>query len=87
MCNILHHFSEETNRAILKKVHAALRPGGSVGIFDIETPEECRAARDRRRRLRALLPHHLEPRPAIAAATTRPGSTAAGFRVREPSAA
>jgi SAM-dependent methyltransferase len=39
LCNILHHFPIETNRAILRKVHAALRPGGVVGIFDIETPE------------------------------------------------
>jgi SAM-dependent methyltransferase len=39
LCNILHHFPVETNRAILRKVHAALRPGGVVGIFDLETPE------------------------------------------------
>ncbi len=39
LCNILHHFSQETNLAILEKAHAALRPGGSVGIFDIEAPE------------------------------------------------
>jgi len=38
LCNILHHFRAETNLAILKKVHAALRPGATIGIFDIEAP-------------------------------------------------
>ncbi|HEY3450647.1 MAG TPA: class I SAM-dependent methyltransferase [Myxococcales bacterium] len=39
LCNILHHFSAATNADILRRVHAALAPGGSVGIFDIEAPE------------------------------------------------
>jgi 2-polyprenyl-3-methyl-5-hydroxy-6-metoxy-1,4-benzoquinol methylase len=37
-CNILHHFPAATNRAVLSKIKGALRPGGVVGIFDIETP-------------------------------------------------
>jgi hypothetical protein len=39
LCNILHHFSPETNRDILRRAHAALKPGGTLAIFDIETPE------------------------------------------------
>jgi len=39
LCNILHHFPEETILAILNKSLAALKPGGIVGIFDIEAPE------------------------------------------------
>src|SRR5262249_43318988 len=38
LCNILHHFSADVNRNILRRVHTALKPGGTVGIFDIETP-------------------------------------------------
>src|SRR5262249_58765995 len=37
MCNILHHFSADTNRGILARVHAALKPAGTAAIFDIET--------------------------------------------------
>ena len=40
LSNILHHFSAETNRAILRRVHQALKPGGAVSIFEIETPPE-----------------------------------------------
>jgi O-methyltransferase domain len=40
LCNILHHFSEAENRAILGRAHAALRAGATIGIFEIETPEE-----------------------------------------------
>jgi SAM-dependent methyltransferase len=38
LCNILHHSSAGANRDILRRVHAALKRGGTVGIFDIETP-------------------------------------------------
>jgi SAM-dependent methyltransferase len=38
LSNILHHFPAETNRDVLRRVHAALRPGGTIGVFDIETP-------------------------------------------------
>ncbi len=38
LANILHHFSPEVNRAILGRALKALRPGGSIGIFDIEAP-------------------------------------------------
>jgi hypothetical protein len=38
LCNILHHFSPKANVDILRRVHAALRSGGTVGIFEIETP-------------------------------------------------
>jgi SAM-dependent methyltransferase len=43
LCNILHHFPIETNQAILRKVYAALKPGGVVGIFDIETSDPAAA--------------------------------------------
>jgi len=38
LCNILHHFAPETNVDILRRARAALRPGGTIGIFDIEPP-------------------------------------------------
>ncbi len=38
LANILHHFDPDTNRAILGRARRALRPGGSIGIFDIEAP-------------------------------------------------
>ena len=38
LANILHHFDEETNRAILGRARRALRRGGTIGIFDIEAP-------------------------------------------------
>ncbi len=40
LCNILHHFSAETNGEVLRRVHDALKPGGAVSIFEIESPEE-----------------------------------------------
>jgi ubiquinone/menaquinone biosynthesis C-methylase UbiE len=40
LCNILHHFPAETNKLILQRVRRALKPGGTVGIFDIETPAD-----------------------------------------------
>jgi len=38
LANILHHFSPATNREILLRAKRALKPGGSIGIFDIEAP-------------------------------------------------
>ena len=38
LANILHHFSPEVNRGILGRAKRALKPGGSIGIFDIEAP-------------------------------------------------
>ena len=38
LSNILHHFSPEVNRQILSRAKRSLRPGGSIGIFDIEAP-------------------------------------------------
>ena len=38
LANILHHFSPEENRLILSRAKRALKPGGSIGIFDIEAP-------------------------------------------------
>jgi 2-polyprenyl-3-methyl-5-hydroxy-6-metoxy-1,4-benzoquinol methylase len=32
--NLLHHYDLETNRKLLNKAHAALKPGGKVAIFD-----------------------------------------------------
>jgi ubiquinone/menaquinone biosynthesis C-methylase UbiE len=34
MTNFLHHFDPATNRGLLKKVHAALNPGGQVVILE-----------------------------------------------------
>lgn len=39
LCNILHHFDPSTNAATLARIRRAMRPGGVVGIFDIEAPE------------------------------------------------
>lgn len=36
LANILHHFSPDVNREILARARRALKPGGSIGIFDIE---------------------------------------------------
>jgi hypothetical protein len=44
LCNILHHFSSAENQQILARVRRSLRPGASVGIFDIETPEDAAKA-------------------------------------------
>lgn len=38
LANILHHFSPSVNREILARARRALKPGGSIGIFDIEAP-------------------------------------------------
>jgi SAM-dependent methyltransferase len=38
LANILHHFSRTVNLEILGRAKRALRPGGSIGIFDIEAP-------------------------------------------------
>lgn len=38
LANILHHFSPAANRGILERAKRALRPGGSLAIFDIEAP-------------------------------------------------
>lgn len=40
LCNILHHFSADTNAAVLARLRRAMRSGGSVAIFDIETPAD-----------------------------------------------
>jgi ubiquinone/menaquinone biosynthesis C-methylase UbiE len=34
MVNLVHHFDLDTNRKLLQKAHAALKPGGQVAIFD-----------------------------------------------------
>lgn len=39
LCNILHHFPAQENVAILRRVRQAMNPGGSIGIFEIETPK------------------------------------------------
>jgi 2-polyprenyl-3-methyl-5-hydroxy-6-metoxy-1,4-benzoquinol methylase len=36
LCNILHHFSVDANKDILRRVHSALRPGGTLAVFDVE---------------------------------------------------
>ncbi len=41
LCNILHHFPASENVEILKHLRKAMKPGGAVGIFDIETPSEA----------------------------------------------
>jgi SAM-dependent methyltransferase len=40
LSNILHHFTPDVNRGILDRARRALRPSGSIGIFDIEAPAE-----------------------------------------------
>lgn len=40
LCNILHHFPATENVETLKRVRKAMKPGGSVGIFEIETPDD-----------------------------------------------
>ncbi len=41
LCNILHHFPEEENIAVITRLRRAMRSGGSVAIFDIETPDDA----------------------------------------------
>jgi SAM-dependent methyltransferase len=38
LANILHHFEPGVNRDILSRARRALKPGGSMAIFDIEAP-------------------------------------------------
>lgn len=38
LANILHHFDPATNLQILSRAKRALRPGGVIGLFDIEAP-------------------------------------------------
>lgn len=40
LANILHHFAPSVNRDILGRARRALKPGGSIGIFDIEAPRK-----------------------------------------------
>jgi hypothetical protein len=40
LCNILHHFSAEENLETLKRLRRSMTKGASVGIFEIETPED-----------------------------------------------
>lgn len=39
LCNILHHFSADQNRAVLARVRRSMAPDGTVAIFEIETPD------------------------------------------------
>jgi len=41
--NFMHHFSHETNTQLLRKVHAALRPGGEVVILEF-VPDDDRVS-------------------------------------------
>jgi ubiquinone/menaquinone biosynthesis C-methylase UbiE len=43
LTNFLHHFDSQTNVALLKKAHAALKPGGQVLILDF-VPNEDRVS-------------------------------------------
>jgi 2-polyprenyl-3-methyl-5-hydroxy-6-metoxy-1,4-benzoquinol methylase len=36
MFNFLHHFSEDTVRSLIRRAHAALKPDGTVAIWEIE---------------------------------------------------
>jgi hypothetical protein len=38
LCNVLHHFSEAQNRAVLARVRSSMAAQGTVAIFEIETP-------------------------------------------------
>ncbi|HEX4348534.1 MAG TPA: methyltransferase [Vicinamibacterales bacterium] len=40
LANILHHFPAETKVSMLRKVREALKPGGTVSIFEIEAPRD-----------------------------------------------
>lgn len=40
LSNILHHFPATENLDILKRVKASMKPGATVGIFEIETPHD-----------------------------------------------
>lgn len=43
LTNFLHHFDQQTNEALLKKVHAALKPGGRAVTFEF-VPNEDRVS-------------------------------------------
>ncbi|HEX4952799.1 MAG TPA: methyltransferase [Thermoanaerobaculia bacterium] len=38
VANLLHHFEEEPCRAILERARRAVRPGGTVAVWEIEAP-------------------------------------------------
>lgn len=40
LCNILHHFPADENVEVISRLRKAMKSGGSVAIFDIETPED-----------------------------------------------
>ena len=37
--NLVHHFSERQNRALLGRIRTALRPGGTVAVWDFRYPK------------------------------------------------
>jgi SAM-dependent methyltransferase len=39
LANILHHFSAQQNEMVLEKVHRALRPKGTIAIWEFERPK------------------------------------------------
>ncbi|MEO6723740.1 MAG: methyltransferase [Blastocatellia bacterium] len=44
--NILHHFNEETNIEILRRVHSSLNSKGTVAIWEIEAPDKASKANE-----------------------------------------
>ena len=44
IANLVHHFNEETNRALVRRVAQALKPGGTLAILEIIRPRSPRAA-------------------------------------------
>ena len=38
LANVMHHFDESTNRALMRRVATALRPGGVVAVVDAMSP-------------------------------------------------
>ena len=40
LSNVTHHFTMDQNQGLLKRVYGALRPQGSVGVWDMELPAE-----------------------------------------------
>lgn len=44
LANALHHFDPATNRDLLNRVWAALNPGGTVAIWEIESADRSRPA-------------------------------------------
>jgi len=40
MTNFMHHFNPETNEALLRKMHAALKPGGVVATLEFVPNED-----------------------------------------------